>query len=85
MTRKALLQAMAGALVERGFRSMAVWVLERNLSRSFYERMGAHLAASKVIEIGGAKLMEAAYAWPDLRTLAGPSSGTQQHSTAGTG
>lgn len=65
-----LLEAMAAAMVERGFRSMAVWVLERNLSRSFYERMGAHLAASKVIEIGGAKLMEVAYAWPELRSLA---------------
>jgi L-amino acid N-acyltransferase YncA len=84
-TGKALLQAMAGALEERGFRSMAVWVLERNLSRTFYERMGAHLAASKVIEIGGAKLMEVAYAWPDLRDLAGPSWGAPQHGPAGAG
>jgi GNAT superfamily N-acetyltransferase len=65
----ALLGAIASALVERGFNSLAVWVLERNPARSFYERKGAQMAASKVIEIGGAKLMEVAYAWPDLRTL----------------
>jgi GNAT superfamily N-acetyltransferase len=65
----ALLRAIASALMERGFKSMAVWVLERNPARTFYEKMGAHLAASKVIEIGGAKLMEVAYVWPTLETL----------------
>jgi hypothetical protein len=45
-------------------------VLEQNRSRSFYEKTGARLATSKVIDIGGAKLMEVAYAWPDLKTLA---------------
>ena len=68
-TGTALLRAMAAALGERGFTSMAVWVLERNPARNFYEKMGAHLAASKVIEIGGAKLMEVAYAWPDVKSL----------------
>lgn len=65
-----LLRAMATALLERNFKSMAVWVLEQNRSRNFYEKTGARMAASKVIEIGGAKLMEVAYAWPDLRSLA---------------
>ncbi|HEY2472612.1 MAG TPA: GNAT family N-acetyltransferase [Terracidiphilus sp.] len=65
----ALLRAIASALRERGFRSMAVWVLERNPARGFYEQMGAHLAASKVIEIGGAKLLEVGYVWPELRNL----------------
>jgi L-amino acid N-acyltransferase YncA len=67
-----LLRAIARGLLERNFRSMAVWVLEQNRSRNFYEKTGAHLAMSKVIEIGGAKLMEIAYAWPDLKTLADP-------------
>jgi L-amino acid N-acyltransferase YncA len=65
-----LLRAMANALLERNFRSMAVWVLEQNRSRSFYERTGARLATSKVIDIGGTKLMEVAYAWADLKALA---------------
>lgn len=66
-----LLRAIAEALANRGFRSMAVWVLERNPSRNFYERMGAYLATSKVIEIGGAKLMEVAYVWRELGKLCG--------------
>ena len=66
-----LLAAIASALAERGFRSLAVWVLERNPARRFYEKTGAHLSASKVIEIGGARLMEVPYVWPDLRSLAG--------------
>jgi GNAT superfamily N-acetyltransferase len=71
-TGKAMLEAIAGTLVERGFGSMGVWVLERNPSRSFYEKMGAHLATTKVIDIGGAKLMEARYVWNDLKGLAQP-------------
>jgi len=65
----ALLRAIAGAMAERGFRSMAVWVLERNPARNFYETHGAHLAKSKVMEIGGVRLMEVAYVWPELRCL----------------
>jgi L-amino acid N-acyltransferase YncA len=65
-----LLRAMATALLERNFRSLAVWVLEQNRSRCFYEKTGARLATSKVIDIGGTKLMEVAYAWADLEQLA---------------
>ncbi|MGA7241609.1 MAG: GNAT family N-acetyltransferase [Terracidiphilus sp.] len=65
----ALLQAMATALTERNFKSMAVWVLEQNRSRGFYEKTGARLATSRVIQVGGAKLMEVAYAWADLKAL----------------
>ena len=66
----ALLKAMASALLERNFRGMAVWVLEQNRSRKFYARTGAKLVTSQVIEVGGAKLMEVAYAWADLTTVA---------------
>jgi hypothetical protein len=48
---------------------VALWVLERNRSRVFYERCGGRLANSRVIEIGGARLMEVAYWWPDLAIL----------------
>jgi GNAT superfamily N-acetyltransferase len=64
-----LLRVMATALLERNFKSMAVWVLEQNRSRSFYEKTGARLATSKVIDIGGTKLMEVAYTWADLKAL----------------
>jgi GNAT superfamily N-acetyltransferase len=65
----ALLRSVAEKLLGQGFRSMAVWVLERNPSRSFYEKTGAKLAASKVIEIGGVRLMEVAYFWRELEVL----------------
>jgi L-amino acid N-acyltransferase YncA len=66
----ALTRQIAGALRERGFRSMVVWVLEANPSRGFYERMGGELVAEQGIEIGGVMLPEVAYGWKDVRTLA---------------
>ena len=65
----ALLRAIAAALLERHFRSLAVWVLERNPSRTFYEKSAARFAASRVIEIANTKQMEVAYWWPDLNLL----------------
>ena len=65
-----LLRAMAAQLTARGYAAMDVWVLEENASKAFYVRTGAHYAASKEIEIGGAHLLEAAYVWSDLRALA---------------
>jgi GNAT superfamily N-acetyltransferase len=64
-----LLRTVANALLERNFKSMAVWVLEQNRSRYFYEKTGARMTTSKVIDIGGTKLMEVAYAWADLMEL----------------
>jgi len=66
----ALLRGIAAALLERNFKSMAVWVLEQNRSRKFYALTGAKLVTSQVIEVGGAKLMEVAYAWSDLKAVA---------------
>jgi L-amino acid N-acyltransferase YncA len=66
----ALLQTLAEALRAKGFRSMAVWVLERNPARHFYERSGAVRTAAKQIEIGGLLLEEIALKWPDLAMLA---------------
>ncbi len=54
---------------EQQFTSLAVWVLERNPSRSFYEKNGGRLATLKVIEIGGVKQMEVAYWWSGLDSL----------------
>lgn len=65
-----LLHELARSLHESGFGSMAAWVLEANPAYRFYERMGAHAAASKQIEIGGAMLLERAYVWSDLGLLA---------------
>lgn len=66
----ALTRQIARALVESGFRSMAVWVLKANPSRPFYERMGGELVAEQGIEIGGVTLPEVAYGWKDVESLA---------------
>ena len=65
----ALLHELATSLLNKGFRSMAVWVLEQNPAKHFYIHTGAELLASKDIEIGGATLTEVAYGWPDLELL----------------
>jgi L-amino acid N-acyltransferase YncA len=66
---RGLLRVLAAVLQQQGFESLGLWVLERNRSRGFYESCGGRLAASKVIEIGGARLMEVAYWWPELTVL----------------
>jgi GNAT superfamily N-acetyltransferase len=70
-----LLRELAGSLMNKGFTSMAVWVLERNPFRRFYEKSGAQFVSSKEIEIGGAMLSEAAYGWPDLEAILSAGSG----------
>jgi L-amino acid N-acyltransferase YncA len=66
----ALLRALAESLNAKGFKSMAVWVLENNSSSHFYERSGAVPLLSKEIEVGGAMLPVLAYGWPDLKAIA---------------
>ena len=74
-----LIEATAGALVERGMRSMMLWVLRDNPSRGFYEALGGRLVGEKMQEIGGVAVVEIAYGWDDAERLrsgdrSGPSS-----------
>jgi GNAT superfamily N-acetyltransferase len=69
-----LVAAVAGRLVEAGYESMLVWVLADNPSRRFYKALGGKFVSDKVVEIGGARLIEVAYGWPDIRQLASTSS-----------
>jgi hypothetical protein len=48
---------------------MLVWVLAENPARGFYQALGGELVSEKPIEVGDAKLIEAAYGWKDLRLL----------------
>jgi GNAT superfamily N-acetyltransferase len=66
---KALLGAVAKALVQKGHTSMLVWVLEKNPAVRFYEKTGAEHLKSKQIEIGGISLSELALGWPDVTAL----------------
>jgi ribosomal protein S18 acetylase RimI-like enzyme len=62
-----LARSLRDALLMEGFRSMVVWVLERNLPAvSFYKRLGGIQIAKKTIEIGGTELPELAFGWPVL-------------------
>ena len=68
----ALLRRLASHLDDNGFKNMAVWVLENNVSSSFYEKSGALRISSKEIEIGGVLLPVIAYGWPSLRAILSP-------------
>ena len=55
-----------------GFTSMCVRVLARNPARKFYERLGGVELASRDVGVGGRRLEEICYLWPDFRRLAVP-------------
>lgn len=65
----ALLIELAKRLDEDGFESMAAWVFEANAAIRFYEASGAARVGAKEMEIGGARIPAAAYAWPSLKSL----------------
>jgi GNAT superfamily N-acetyltransferase len=66
---RALMRGMAQSLLDAGYRRAAVWVLEENPSRRFYERLGGRAVAKQTITIGGDELIEVAYAWHTLDDL----------------
>ncbi len=63
---KELFSAVVEGLVELGFQSMLIWVLEHNPARSFYEALGGKQLRKQTIEIGGAMLQEFAYGWVNI-------------------
>ena len=67
-----LLLSTAGRMKDDGIESMLLWVFEKNHgARRFYESLGGELIGRKKISIGAADLVELAYGWKDIRTLAG--------------
>ena len=71
-TGKLLIQRLAETLRINGFSQVVVWVLIENPSCGFYEHLGGSRIAQKPIRIGDAELLEVAYGWQDIRTLANP-------------
>jgi ribosomal protein S18 acetylase RimI-like enzyme len=65
-----LMQRLAQSLRNDGFVRTVVWVLAENPARGFYEHLGAKQFANKRIQIGNADLLEVAYGWHDIQTLA---------------
>ncbi|MEZ5836257.1 MAG: hypothetical protein R3D03_11035 [Geminicoccaceae bacterium] len=52
-------------LARCGMGGTLVWVLESNPARAFYERLGGKPVCHNEIKVGGTKLNEVAYHWPD--------------------
>ncbi len=50
----------------RGFGSLAVWVLDLNPSKRFYEWLGGKVIGQQQIERGGQPFIEVAYGWQSL-------------------
>ena len=66
-----LVSAVAQHLLAAGMRSMLLWVLKDNLpSRRFYERLGGTKVTWKTISICGADIVEIAYGWKNIASLA---------------
>ena len=63
---KQLFNRSVQELLQRGFKSMFVWVLQDNPTCTFYKKMGGRLIDKKSEEIGGKTLYEVAYSWNNI-------------------
>ena len=69
---RALMQAMAQSLDERGLAPMTLLVLFENIpARQFYRRLGGRLIGEVMTSFGGLRLREEVYCWDDLPLLPG--------------
>ena len=55
--------------MQEGLHSLLVWVLANNPSQDFYSALGGQRVYEQEITIGGARLVEVAYGWLDIREL----------------
>ena len=68
----ALMRLMARTLLARSRRAASLWVLRENVrARGFYERLGGARIGERVERLSGVTLVEVAYGWRDLRSIAG--------------
>ena len=61
-----LLLSLFFRLVQSGHTACVLWVLDRNPSRFFYERLGGRIIARQTMSYAGRKVDAHAYAWADL-------------------
>lgn len=66
---RALLAKGAEFLLQHGFSSMFVWVIEQNPSIIFYQAYSPERVAEDNFEIAGVRLKEVGLGWPDLSAL----------------
>jgi ribosomal protein S18 acetylase RimI-like enzyme len=66
---KALVKPIINEIKGMGLNSMLVLVLEDNISRLFYEALGAKKIDAIEVQIAGKKLSELVYGWEDIRNI----------------
>jgi GNAT superfamily N-acetyltransferase len=64
-----LMSVLAESLVRDGLMRPVVWALAENPWCRFYERLGGKKVAEKMIEIGGAPLLDHAFGWETMSPL----------------
>jgi GNAT superfamily N-acetyltransferase len=64
-----LMNVLAESLVRDGLMRPVVWALAENPWCRFYERLGGKKVAEKMIEIGGAPLLDYAFGWETMSPL----------------
>ena len=67
---KALMQKAVSCILEDGFSSLCLWVLEKNTrGKNFYEAMGGQRIGKQMIEIGGCQHKEICFGWRDIKEI----------------
>jgi len=67
---RALMKVLAGDLIGRGIRGVALWVLNENAhARHFYEKCGGEVIGERKDVRGQVVLTEVAYGWRDIKVL----------------
>lgn len=68
---RALMRCMANSLIAQGHGGASLWVLRENRpARGFYARLGGEPVGERTEETPDAVLVEQAYGWRDIATLA---------------
>jgi hypothetical protein len=66
-----LTRTLVNALMEQGFRSLVIGVLQANeTGRRFYESIGGQPAGGQTLLIGGDAHSEVFYGWPAIQAVA---------------
>lgn len=64
-----LIKAIVTKFIESDVRSMILWTLQDNPSRLFYKHLVGNIVDKRIIDRGGKKLLQIAYAWEDITCI----------------
>jgi GNAT superfamily N-acetyltransferase len=66
---RALVQAVVGWLLDKGYTAMLIWVAAKNPATNFYAALGGQPFDSKTESFGGGEIEEIAYGYDDIKKL----------------